>query len=242
MALRVIAARGGVARLQSAVPRVAGVVPAAGHQLRSASRAACCRALAGHTRQLSTIPHLVGADPAPSAKALQFAHNLAEQYNVLMPEEAKSSAVLCSAFIDEVLDANPNPPTEKQLAYATKLCAERGQELPPEARADRRKCSKLIDELLGNAPAGGDGAASSTDPSDKQILFAARLAREKGMGLSAEALASKTAMSALIDELSAAPGGAASMGWQPAAPASPVAPYPPPLEQRDQENKGRYPY
>ncbi len=262
MALRMIAGRGGVVRLQAAVPRVTGAaVPLAAHRtstvrgLRSATRggslSTCGRTLAG-CRLLSTAPqNLVGADPAPSPKALQFAHNLAEQYSVPMPEDAKSSAVICSAFIDQTLDANPTAPTEKQVAFVTKLCAERGQEVPAEALVDRRKCSKVIDELLGNAAAGDDGAASGTEPSDKQILFAARLAREKGVGLSADALTSKTAMSALIDQLNAAPqsfaggapavGGVESMGWQPTPP-TPVAPYPPPLEQRDQENKGRYPY
>lgn len=259
MALRMVGGRGVAVRLQCAVPRVdAGGLTATGRQARGLlklpsaslrglqSSATCCRTLGGH-RRLSTAPqNLVGADPAPSPKALQFAHDLAEQHNVPMPEDAKSSAVLCSAFIDKVLDANPTAPTEKQVAFVTKLCAERAQEVPAEALADRRKCSKLIDELLGNTPEGND---SMTEPSDKQILYAARLAREKGMGLSADALASKTAMSALIDQLSAAPqgvpgegpvpGGVESMGWQPA---TPIAPYPPPLEQRDQENKGRYPY
>ncbi len=260
MALRTIGARGGVVRLQAALPRVAGAVPLTGRrtspvrELRgSMTRGGLLSNLGGCSRLLSTAPvNLVGADPAPSPKALQFAHDLAEQYSVTLPEEAKSSAALCSAFIDQTLDANPSPPTEKQVAFVTKLCAERGQEVPAEALVDRRKCSKTIDELLGNAPEGNESAASGTDePSDKQILYAARLAREKGVGLSANAIASKTAMSALIDELSAAPqgfaggapaaGGVESMGWQPSSP-TPVAPYPPPLEQRDQENKGRYPY
>jgi len=264
MAMRMIAGRGGVARLQAAVPRFTGVaVPSAGHrtsalaELRSMrdgslSNVACGRTLGGCSRLLSTAPqNLVSADPAPSPKALQFAHDLAEQYGVPMPEDAKSSAVLCSAFIDQTLDAHPSSPTEKQVAFVTKLCAERGQEVPAEALVDRRKCSKVIDELLGNTTAGDDGAASGTEPSDKQILYAARLAREKGVGLPADALASKTAMSTLIDQLNAAPqeyaggapaaGSVESMGWQPNPP-TPVAPYPPPLEQRDQENKGRYPY
>ena len=263
MALRTIAARGGVVQLQMAVPRAAGTLAvcqtSAVRELRDAttrlgllSNVANCPSMGGCTRLLSTeAQNLVGADPAPSPKALQFAHDLAEQYSVTLPEEAKSSAVLCSAFIDQTLDANPSPPTEKQVAFVTKLCAEKGQQVPAEALVDRRKCSKAIDELLGNAPEGDDSAAGRTEPSDKQILYAARLAREKGMGLSADAIASKTAMSALIDELSAAPqgfaggapavGGVESMGWQPSSP-TPVAPYPPPLEQRDQENKGRYPY
>ena len=265
MALRMIAGRGGVVRLQAAVPRVAGAaVPLAAHRtstvrgLRSATRggslSTCGRTPAG-CRLLSTAPqNLVGADPAPSPKALQFAHDLAEQYNVPLSEEAKSSAASCSAFIDRVLDANPTPPSEKQLAFVTKLCTERGQEVPTEVLNDRRKCSKLIDELLGNATAGEDGAAGANAPSDKQILYAARLARDKGEGLPADTLASKTAMPALIDRLSAeangepqggagaSPGGVESMGWQPGIPGTPVAPYPPPLDQRDQDNKGRYPY
>lgn len=249
MALRRIAARCVGAQLGGGGYRAAGVVPVLRRQAGVVldARAACCRTLTTYGRLLSSAPqNLVGADPSPSPKQLQFAHNLSEQHNVPMPDEAKSSAVLCSAFIDKVLEQNPTPPSEKQLAFVTKLCAERGQEVPTEVLVDRRKCSALIDELLGSASVGDE---NETSPSDKQILYAARLAREKGVGLSAEALSSKTAMSQLIDQLSAASqglgggtaslGGVESMGWQPAAPATP---YPPPLEQRDDDNKGRYPY
>eukprot|EP01046_Picozoa_sp_COSAG06_P018018 COSAG06_NODE_1240_length_10123_cov_19.440343_4_plen_276_part_00 len=265
MALRLAARRSG-ARLHSAAPRATVAAPIGHHQHKAAvllrsSPAAASLSGAASRRWLSTAPEkLVGAEPAPTPKQLQFAHDLAGQHNTPMPEEAKSSAIVCSAFIESVLESNPNPPTDKQLAFLTRLCAERGQEVPPEALADRRKCSAVLDELLGNTPEGGaEGAASSTEPSDKQILYAARLARGKGMGISADALASKTAMSALIEQLSGAAGGAAGgggggggysapsapsgvdqMGWQPTAPHTSA--FPPPLEQRDQENKGRYPY
>ena len=76
------------------------------------------------------------------------------------------------------------------------------------------------------------------------------VARQKGVGLSAEVLASRQAMSAFIESngggASRMPGGSsaspsgegAAAGWEP----PPSAPYPPPLEQRDDSNRGRYPY
>ena len=243
------------ARLAARGSTVGALAPPAllRHQLRPAAAALSTVAATGR-RGLSAAPEMmVGAEPAPSAKQLQFAYDLSQNHNTPMPDEAKSSSILCSAFIEQVLDDNPSPPTEKQLAFLSKLCAERGTEPPPEVLGDRRKASTLIDELLGNEPKDGgadmnaDAGASATDPSPKQIILAARLARDKGEGIPADALASKAAMSTFLERLGAKASTMAASsgggGWQPeGAPPAPSAPYPPPLDQRDENNRGRYPY
>ncbi len=208
------------------------------------------RQLAGARRLSMAMPEntLVGADRPPSPKQLDYAARLAAQHSQDLPEEAKQSSITCSAFIDRMLEEFPNPPTDKQIAFATRLCAEKGVPMRQEAMTDKRKISEFIDELMGNAPGGGESAAG--EPTSKQLIFAASLARERRLGLSAEVLASRQAMSAFIESngggASRMPGGSsaspsgegAAAGWEP----PPSAPYPPPLEQRDDSNRGRYPY
>lgn len=85
------------------------------------------------------------------------------------------------------------PPSDKQIAFARKLAAERQTEVPEAALKDGRACSTFIDEMLAKkpaagmaapaAPAGGGGGGNAKPPSDKQIAFAQKLAREKGLRL-----------------------------------------------------------
>ena len=77
----------------------------------------------------------------------------------------------------------------------------------PKATSARsaKACSEFIDAnqgLMGGMGGGGGRsyqAGPGQAPSEKQILFAARLARERQLGLSAEALSDKMAMSQFID-------------------------------------------
>ncbi len=85
------------------------------------------------------------------------------------------------------------PPSDKQIAFARKLAAERQAEVPEAALKDGRACSTFIDEMLAKKPApgaapaasggGAGGGGNAKPPSDKQIAFAQKLAREKQLRL-----------------------------------------------------------
>lgn len=132
-----------------------------------------------------------------------------------------------SAYLSEVLDAHPQPATSKQLDFARKLAEEQGTEIPPGMENDRRKLSELIETLLNKGGGSGDvgSLVSDAHPTDKQLLFAARLARERGADIPHQTLVTKAGMSKFIEELQAQSDPMAGDGM----PMSPTAPLPPPL-------------
>ena len=158
-------------------------------------------------------------------------------------DEARGSAALISAFIDQQLEANPEPATQKQIDFARNLAEEKGIALDPGFERDKRKLSAKIDEMLGN----NDDAPHSdsvTWPTGPQLLAAAAIARENRIGLPAEAVATRQGCSAFIEQNGRGAGTAfvPPQSPSPAFEPPPVSPMPPPLENRDHQNHGRYPY
>ncbi|MCW3782979.1 DNA topoisomerase [Defluviimonas salinarum] len=91
-------------------------------------------------------------------------------------------------------------PTEKMAAAAKTICERKGIKLPPKCLTDASVCRSFLEEHLPkrdpNAPQGQGGTCP---PSEKQIAFAERIARETGKEIPAEARASGRALSAWID-------------------------------------------
>ncbi len=144
----------------------------------------------------------------PSEKQLAFARTLAGERNEPLPEGIADDWRVCRDFIDRMLKTprpagasgggpaagggggGTRPPSDKQIAFARKLAAERQTEVPETALKDGRACSTFIDEMLAKKPAPGAsapaapaGGGSAKPPSDKQIAFAQKLSREKGLRL-----------------------------------------------------------
>lgn len=166
-----------------------------------------------------------GGGRPPSEKQVQYAQRLAQQTATELPQEALMDSDACSRFIDDALSRTP--PSAKQVEYANTIARQLNMDMPPGVTASAKACSEFIDAnqgLMGGMGGGGGGrnlqAGPGQAPSEKQILFAARLARERQLGLSAEALSDRLAMSQFID---------ACLNSQPMAapaPASPTADMP----------------
>uniref|UniRef100_A0A7S2MDI0 Uncharacterized protein n=1 Tax=Haptolina brevifila TaxID=156173 RepID=A0A7S2MDI0_9EUKA len=148
---------------------------------------------------------------APSEKQLQYAQRLAQRTGLDLPPEALSDKESCSAFIDEAL--SKSPPSANQVAYAKSLAQSACIELPEQVLRSAKSCSEFIDEIqqsgstagFAGGSAGG-GAATSRLPTDKQIIFAASLARQQQIGLSHEVLSDRAAASSFIDSMLAGGG------------------------------------
>jgi DNA topoisomerase-3 len=85
----------------------------------------------------------------PSEKQLAFANRLAEQIGVSIPEEAKTSSKVLSAWIDKAAQkAPPRPPSAKQMVFARKLAEENNVDLPEQVEKDIKACSAFIDKMM----------------------------------------------------------------------------------------------
>ena len=162
----------------------------------------------------------------PSEKQVRYAQRLAQQLAKSLPQDALHDSEACSKFIDECL--SEAPPSEKQVQFAQTIARDAGIELPAFVTTSSKACSEYINanqHLLSGRPRSYDGGSGGMGmgmgmgmgnaPTEKQILFAARLARDRNLGLSAEVLADKAAMSGFIDEClktQATGGGAVSAG------------------------------
>jgi len=148
----------------------------------------------------------------PSDKQLAYAKRLAMQNGAVLPDDVHSSSMSCSRFIDEQLSMTM--PSAKQLEYAELLASRAGTSLPPESMKSAASISKYIEENGGGRSGGSVGSASSgmqgmqnsnyqnsNLPTEKQLLFAIRLARERSIGLPAEVIAEKSSCSRFIDDL-----------------------------------------
>lgn len=155
-----------------------------------------------------------GAKP-PSEKQVQYAQRLAQQTAMELPQDALMDSMACSRFIDDALSRTP--PSPKQIEFATTIARQLNLEMPEGVTSNAKACSEFISAnqmLMGGGGGGGYGASSSSgggnyppraastgrEPSEKQILYAASLAAARNVGLSAEQLQDKVAMSSFIDE------------------------------------------
>ena len=127
-----------------------------------------------------------GGPREPSEKQVRYAQRLAQQLAIPLPQDALIDFDACRSFIDDALTRTPA--STKQIEFAEYIARTTGIELPPSATASSKAISEFIEanrKLLPNEPGAyspGQGAGmSSAPPTDKQILFAARLARENQM-------------------------------------------------------------
>lgn len=171
----------------------------------------------------------------PSDKQIAFAQRLSLQTERPLPHDATVDASACSSFIDELL--RQVPASEKQIQYASVLAERAGEQLPDEAIESAAAVTAYIQsKTAGDAGAQGaqaeggvswqGGAGSSAVlPTDKQLNFAVRLARQQRVGLPAEVLAYKSECSKFIDSML----NAATEGTAPGAPSVPPSASPPPV-------------
>jgi len=192
------------------VAAIRGPMPAGNFLLAQRTALHCTRMMFDGSDDLG-----VGPRP-PSAKQIAYAQSLAQSLSLALPGSALIDSSECSIFIDDAL--SQMPPTEKQFSYASTLAQAAGIPLPEEVRSSRKAASEFIEAhkgaSLGGSPSQYGGAAyggAADVPSDKQIVFAASLARARGLGLSAEALKSKGVMSEFIDKCQAEASGQANM-------------------------------
>ena len=165
----------------------------------------------------------------PSEKQVAFAQRLAQQTAKSLPEAALQDMGACSQFIDECL--SQTPPTERQLAFAQTIARDSGIDLPQQSTLSSKAVSDYINAnqhlLRGGVGGGGIGGGGSgigaALPTEKQIMYAVKLARDRNFGLTAEQLSSKFEMSQFIDSCvngtsgTAAAGGVAMAGGGAAA-------------------------
>mmetsp|Transcript_36046 Transcript_36046/g.61868 ORF Transcript_36046/g.61868 Transcript_36046/m.61868 type:complete len:239 (+) Transcript_36046:3-719(+) len=136
----------------------------------------------------------------PSEKQVAYAQRLAMQMATPLPEQALTNRQQCSDFIESMLEKAPA--SEKQLEFANSLAAKAGMSVPEHATQSSAAISKFIEGFGGGSRQGGTAAATDPNmPTEKQLAFAVKLARERRLGLSAEVLADKSACSTFIDSL-----------------------------------------
>ncbi len=140
----------------------------------------------------------------PTDKQINFARRLAQQVGKPLSPDVLSDKQQISEWIDQALELAP--PSDRQLEYARALADNNGIELPEDVTQNAKAVSTFIDRYKGTGTGGmggvGMGAASgSSVPSDKQIIFAAQLARQNNVGIDAQALQDKASMSRFISEL-----------------------------------------
>lgn len=100
----------------------------------------------------------------PSEKQLEFAKSISYIRGVDMPEEAKTSGVKCSEFIDT--NKTESMPSLKMFKLAEKLSSEGGVDLPSETRESYQACKDFIDDRISKNP---------RKPSEKMVNFAKNL-------------------------------------------------------------------
>lgn len=182
-----------------------------------------------------------GVEEAPSAKQVSYAHTLAQNKGIAVPESALKSRRACSEFIEQHAPAGGLPsatqggaPSEKQIMFAQQLAAEASVEIPHGTLESAELCSRFIEERIVL-----NGPLAPRRPSDKQLAFAESLATQRGTAVPQGALSDGAACSAFIESMLAQPppamaGGAPPMG---ARPPSAMAAGAPPMGARPPSDK-----
>ena len=97
-------------------------------------------------------------------------------------------------------DAGSRPPTPAMKRFADRIAREKGVKPPPGYATTGSICRAFLNQHAPRkADAGIPGASGSKPASPAQILFAEKLAQEKGIVIPDEAKASSAAMSTWID-------------------------------------------
>lgn len=157
-----------------------------------------------HATRMQYADYGFDAGPrAPSDKQVRYAQLLAQRAALELPPEALVNGEECSAFIDKALQMTP--PSERQIEFARSIARAANLELPEHALVSSKSVSAYIEanQHLSSGismPGYTGGSSSSREPTEKQILFAATLARRLNVGLTAEVLQSRQAMSTFLDQ------------------------------------------
>lgn len=151
-------------------------------------------------------------DREPTERQVAFARRISEATGIELPPTVTSSALACSDYIDANIQlfneksnqmiGNDKLPTQRQLAFAQKISREGGIPLPPSATSSATACSEFIDgniHLLSGGSQMRGSEEGSSQPSQRQLLYAVSLARQRNLGLSAEVLKDRNACSQFIE-------------------------------------------
>ena len=193
--------------------------PAATLRLAAVASPLRAHTAALHATRMQFSDSAGGYDDAPSEKQVRYAQQLAQRSGLALPPDALIDRDRCSAFIDEAL--GKSEPSARQISFAESLAATKNEALPAEVRGSAKAISEYIDQNmhLAMGAAGGRGQYNGTAdprlPTDKQLLYAAVLARQKRVGLSFEQLSDRQTLSRFIDEVRGA-GGANGGVYDPA--------------------------
>lgn len=159
-------------------------------------------AIDGIRRASANGPHLnMRAARKPTANMLKAARAKAKRAGARLPKGVADSFEKCSEFLGPRPKANADgsyPPSEGQVSFARKIAEAAGAEIPAEALNDRSAMKKWIDANKGSLPKKGGGGTGK--PSPKQISFAEKIAKKKGIAVPSECLLDKGKISAWIDE------------------------------------------
>jgi DNA topoisomerase-3 len=96
-------------------------------------------------------------------------------------------------------DAGSRPPTPAMKRFADSIARETGVKPPPGYATSGSICRAFLNQYAPRKADGIPGASGSKPASPAQILFAEKLAQEKGIAIPDEAKASSAAMSRWID-------------------------------------------
>lgn len=128
---------------------------------------------------------VTGFERTPSDVQLDFARSLAAKNGVEVPGPVLRDARHCSRFIDD-LKSRASP---KQQRYVKELSAATGSVVRANVVLDKQACAGAISQLGKLAP-----------PTERQLSFVGDLARQLDREVPKEALETRAACSALLDQ------------------------------------------
>ncbi|KAL1510107.1 hypothetical protein AB1Y20_006439 [Prymnesium parvum] len=134
----------------------------------------------------------------PSDKQLRYARSLAEQQKKELHPDAKNDWSICSSEIERLLSTAP--PTAKQIRFAEELAEAKNMQLPREVLASQLAMRRFLDENSGGSPRIGSSISGTSAPTEKQVLFAAQLARQLRIDIPYQAVESAIECSAFISD------------------------------------------
>jgi len=133
----------------------------------------------------------------PTEKQIEFVQKIAAERGLTVPKEVMNSANSLSEFIDETLQLNTYGSTPTTSTNKIK----NSDTLAASLNHDENQSYNNFDNNNNNFSNDGNDDYASEPPTEKQMKFAERLAKERGEIIPKEALISKTSMTSYIDEL-----------------------------------------
>lgn len=124
----------------------------------------------------------------PTAKMLKAARAKAKRDGKRLPKGVSDSFAKCSEYLGPMPEKNADgsyPPSEGQLKFAKDIATALEEDIPPDAMADREKMKAWITEKKPLMPKKASGPRPA---SSKQVSFAQKIAKKKGIPVPAECL------------------------------------------------------